>query len=591
MSVEFAAGTFSASYDVENNPVSETMPNALVATITRNPVGEPVGLEYCKETHCSESGRWYYDNVVPSIHGQWATQTSSLGTDNYSFNEAGWLTRTQETPTGKGCATRLYAYNADEDRTSLTRRPPGAGGACATEGGEVEEHAYDTADRLLDAGTAYNPFGDITALPAADAGGSELKSGFYADGQLASQEQEVTEHAKKFIQSIGYELDPARRTNETITTGNTSSDVTDQYEGPASTPGWLSYTTGEWTRNIFGISGSLAATQTDTETPILQVANLHGDIIGTVPDSETATKLTSATETTEYGVPTVPEPSKYSWLGASALPTELPSGILDMGARSYVPQLGRFLQPDPQAGGSANAYAYTHGNPLNETDPSGEWTLNETSGGDSAIGEGEGTHLENGVGIAAGAIIPLPTDAQAEAAFWADPPWDQVTAGSEEYEEEWEEYEEEDGYGYEYASNHQGSESDEPEAHVEAAILIQPLQAEAGEADGGDGGVGGVEGFRIPIAGGCPSTKDPCYKHHGHGGKANEGANGCSHQGGNGCHRGGGGINITCGDVGAAVGGAAGAVVGGAFGESAGAYGGGAAGGYAGSRAGEAVCN
>jgi uncharacterized protein RhaS with RHS repeats len=45
-----------------------------------------------------------------------------------------------------------------------------------------------------------------------------------------------------------------------------------------------------------------------------------------------------------------------------------------MGARSYVPQLGRFLQPDPIPGGSANAYAYTFGDPVNTSDPSGALT-------------------------------------------------------------------------------------------------------------------------------------------------------------------------------------------------------------------------
>ncbi|HEY5342931.1 MAG TPA: RHS repeat-associated core domain-containing protein [Solirubrobacteraceae bacterium] len=51
-------------------------------------------------------------------------------------------------------------------------------------------------------------------------------------------------------------------------------------------------------------------------------------------------------------------PPKFSWFGANEIPTELPSGVLDMGARSYVPQLGCFLQPDPISGGSANAYTY-----------------------------------------------------------------------------------------------------------------------------------------------------------------------------------------------------------------------------------------
>jgi hypothetical protein len=109
---------------------------------------------------------------------------------------------------------------------------------------------------------------------------------------------------------------------------------------------------------------------------------------------------------------------------------------------------------------------------------------------------------------------------------------------------------EEEG-SYEYASDHQGTKSAKEEPHVEPAILVQPLEAEAGE--GGDGGES--EGFLIPVAGGCPSTKDPCYKHiRHHSGSANEGANGCSHQGGSGCRGGGGNAGDTCRTVAGATG-------------------------------------
>jgi RHS repeat-associated protein len=51
------------------------------------------------------------------------------------------------------------------------------------------------------------------------------------------------------------------------------------------------------------------------------------------------------------------------------------------GSRLYLPALGRFLQPDPVPGGSANAYGYTDGDPVNAHDTSGnlpdwgKWTL------------------------------------------------------------------------------------------------------------------------------------------------------------------------------------------------------------------------
>ncbi|HEV7944037.1 MAG TPA: RHS repeat-associated core domain-containing protein [Solirubrobacteraceae bacterium] len=468
--VDSAGGTFTASYDQEGDLTSETLPDGLTACYTHNATGEPTGLEYRKSSGCETGSVWFSDSTTSTIHGQWASQTSSFSNETYGYDEAGHLTEVQETPSGKGCTVRLYAYEEAGNRTSMTTREPGGEGKCATEGGTVKTHSYDTANRLTDTGVEYSPFGDITGLPASDAGGSTLESVFYTDGQVAEQRQEGV--------TLGYQLDPARRISEITTTSSKgASTLINHYAGEGATPAWTSETGGKWTRYIYGIGGGLAAIQTDSETPVLQLSNLHGDIIATAADEESASKLLSSTNTTEYGVPTTASPSRYSWLGTQELPTEFPSGVIAMGARSYVPQLGRFLQPDPQPGGSENAYAYTHGNPLNETDPSGEWSLNETSGGLSAVGTGEGQQIAGGTGVAEGAITPPPVNAQVEAAFWASPPWDQITAGNEEYEE-YGEYSEEEG-GEEYASYHQGGEAG-PEAQVEPGLL------EKSDAEGGN---------------------------------------------------------------------------------------------------------
>jgi hypothetical protein len=43
-----------------------------------------------------------------------------------------------------------------------------------------------------------------------------------------------------------------------------------------------------------------------------------------------------------------------------------------MGVRLYVPEIGRFLQPDPVEGGSANAYDYANQDPINQYDLDGQ---------------------------------------------------------------------------------------------------------------------------------------------------------------------------------------------------------------------------
>ncbi len=231
----------------------------------------------------------------------------------------------------------------------------------------LEGHSYSTADQLADTGITYNAFGDVIWLPASDAGGKGVSSTFYSDNQLYSQTQNA--------QTMTYQLDPTRRTRETVATGTSTADVIEHYSGEGDTPAWTqNTTTSTTTRYIHGIGG-LAAIQTNIEAPVLQLTDLQGNVVASAALSETETKPLSTEQSTEYGVPTTTGPAKYSWLGGLQLPTELSLGIVAMGARSYIPQLGRFLQMDPKPGGSANAYTYTYGNPVNETDPSGEYTV------------------------------------------------------------------------------------------------------------------------------------------------------------------------------------------------------------------------
>jgi RHS repeat-associated protein len=489
---------FGAKYDPEASLVTESYPNGMNANYAYDATGKPTSLEYVKTTHCTEHCTWFSDSVVPSIHGQWLEQTSTLSHQAYSYDSAGRLVQVQSTPTGKGCTTHLYKYDEDTNRTSLTAREPGPEGKCSSEGGTEEKHTYDTADRLNDTGVSYNELGDVTALPAADTGGKEASEGlaseYYVDGQLASQKQGE--------QTIGYNLDPTGRTLETVATGKRTATFTNHYAGSGDGPAWTSNTSGETTRNILDVTGMLAATQSNLETPVLQLTNLHGDIIATAYLSEAATGVAASADTSEYGVPTTSLPPKYSWLGALEIPTELPSGTLNMGARSYVPQLGRFLQPDPIPGGSANAYGYTFGDPVNTTDPSGEATIAELVAGHAAAVAAEYQAKEAAELAARRAAEEAAAREIAEeaalfgksAAYWAAGP---QYAG----EEEW--WEEEGGEEYEYVSS-RGSEGSDA-GHMESGVLYQPLR---GKENTGETGL--AFGSTVPL---CEAgAEGPCAR-------------------------------------------------------------------------------
>ncbi|HEV2975127.1 MAG TPA: SMP-30/gluconolactonase/LRE family protein [Solirubrobacteraceae bacterium] len=340
-----AVGTFTAKYDLEAKMTSETYPNGMTANYTRNQAGEAAGLEYVKTTHCASNCVWFSDAVTPSIHGEALKQSSTLAEQSIQTDAAGRLTQIQETLAGKGCTTRQYAYDEEGDRTSLTTHEPGSKGECTSEGGAHEAHLYDAANRLSDTGVSYDALGNVTALPAADAGGHELKSSYYVDNQVASQEQEQAGKAK----TISFAYDPAGRTRETLATGQSA--VISHYAGPGEALSWTSEGSAIWSRSIPGIDGTLCATQVSGQAPVLQLHDLQGNIVATASLSETETKLLSTYDSTEFGVPragtTAP---KYAWLGAAGVSSELPSsGVVTTGAGSYVPEIGRALQSEAVA--------------------------------------------------------------------------------------------------------------------------------------------------------------------------------------------------------------------------------------------------
>jgi hypothetical protein len=142
----------------------------------------------------------------------------------------------------------------------------------------------------------------------------------------------------------------------------------------------------------------------------------------------------------------------------------------------------------PLPGGSANACAYTFGDPVTSSDPTGAYTIGSpTQAGLEAIGQvaAEGAAQQAAEDAAARReaeerlAAELASREAAEAAWqaqWGGSSWGQPEE-FEEWEEEWEEDE------WEYASHQPGTKAADEEARVEPAVQYQ-ADVTTGERDG-----------------------------------------------------------------------------------------------------------